>query len=525
MTRLFLLALLLLPVAASAQTQPKPSAKKALQVVRPRAEAPEKLAEPATPETAARVLDLRTFAVMEGAKVSGHRSLARLAYEAQATTEAAFEFVRRELARRGFKELPGAYISKQTCTGHFTKDGFVVAASSSEIGDAAKAGRSSVSLINHGNAPLDKLPVPAGVKPFYPTAGQASYTTDARVAETAAACRKLLLAAGWEPYGQAGGSDAESSIQYFKRNAIKLQSWVSKTPAEGGKTLIRYDAELLSADLPAPPGTADPRYDDTHKKLDFDSPPDQADAIFAFYQERMPKLGWQATTERPVRDDRKKTQFLVFRNPQKDLLSLDLQHLEGIVRVRLQHQTEAEFAEVERLATEQAERARLAEEKRNMKIKVAVPLPAKAGNLEKSEANLFEFTLATGGGPAALQAFRTHFRKEGWTEEKGAEFGKNAGDLDFQKGESRLSFSYFDIGLGDVEIRVSASKNIVLEPVTSGDKPPAEAPAAKAKAPAVPGLPALPPGVEIPADVEALLKKALEDAGVKSPKVGPKKGP
>src|SRR6185436_8009254 len=103
--------------------------------------------------------------------------------------------------------------------------------------------------------------------------------------------------------------------------------------------------ELMSADLPAPPDVADPRYDDTNRKLDFDAPQDQTAAIIAFYQQRLPKQGWKATSEKPITDDIKKTQFLIFRNPQKELLALDLAQYTGIVRVRLTHQTEAELAE------------------------------------------------------------------------------------------------------------------------------------------------------------------------------------
>lgn len=518
-------ALLLFPVTATAQTkapQPKtPTQPKTTVKAAPPAAVPApKVAEPATPEEAARVLDLRTFPRMEDAKLGGHLTLGLLMYDAKATPKAAFEFQQREFTKRGFKELPGGYRSAMTNTGTFTKDGFFVAVSSYEnSGDPQKAGLASVTLVNHGNVAVEKLPVPPGVKPFHPQPTEASYTTDAKVAETAAACRKLLLAAGWEPYGEAG-----EEMQYFKRNAVKLQSWVSSTPAEGGKTLIRYDTELLTVDLPVPPDAGDPRYTDYQKTLRFAAPQDQTDAIFTFYQQRLTKLGWKATTEKPVSDDRKT--FLVFRNPQKEILWLDLERYTDSVQVTLRHQTAAELAEDERLADARAAAEKLAEAKRNMKVNVAIPLPAKAANLEKTEASLFEFTLPTGSGPATLTAFREHFRKEGWTEEKGAEFMKNTGSLDFTKGEARLGFSYFDVGFGDVEIRVSASRNVILEAVASKDKPPADAPMAKAKTPAIPGLPALPPGVELPADVEALLKKALEDAGKVGPpgkKLAPKK--
>ncbi len=512
------------PSLAAAQTALKPAAKKPATPKKPAA-APakpaEKLAEPASAEEAAKVLDLRTFPRMEGATVNSIHSLGTLMYECKGKPKEAFEFQRQQLVKRGFKELPGSYIEPQTCSGKFVKDGFHVAASASELsGDPDKVGWSSIALVNDGNVALEKLPVPPGVKPFHPTSYRAAYTTDAKPAETAAACRKLLLAAGWEPYGQMSPNEnqPDMSMQYFKRNAIKLQSWVMTTPADGGKTLIQYDTELLSADLPAPPEVADPRYDDSQKKLWFESPEEQTEAIFAFYQKRLTEKGWKATTDHPIKDDERKTQFLVYRNSQKDLLALDLVEYSGKVGVTLKHQTAAEVAEEERIFKERAklEKEKLAKE--NMIVKVAVPLPALAENLDQKDPNLFEFTLATGNGATALGKFQEHFLKAGWTEEKGSDLDETSGRLSFKKGYAQLTFSYFDLGISDVEITVAGTKNVVLEAVPSKEKP-AEGkpkPGKKPAAPGIPGLPELPPGVELPKDVEELLKKALE-AGNKKP--------
>src|SRR5690606_3741360 len=128
-----------------------------------------------------------------------------LMYEAPVKPKTAMDFQRRELGKRGFKELPGGYTSAEMQSAPFTKAGYTVAVSASQYGtDPAKAGLSSITLVNGGNVDLAKLPVPPGVKPFHPQPTEASYTTTTPVAETAAACRKLLLAAGWEPFGQSG---------------------------------------------------------------------------------------------------------------------------------------------------------------------------------------------------------------------------------------------------------------------------------------------------------------------------------
>src|SRR5687768_8157086 len=94
---LVLLSLAVLPKPAAAQTAPKAGAKKPSTTEKPStaaSKASAKLAEPATAEDAARVLDLRTIPMMEGAKVSSERTLGMLMYQAKGTPKAAFEFQR-----------------------------------------------------------------------------------------------------------------------------------------------------------------------------------------------------------------------------------------------------------------------------------------------------------------------------------------------------------------------------------------------------------------------------------------------
>ncbi|MGI8981136.1 MAG: hypothetical protein ACR2FY_18065 [Pirellulaceae bacterium] len=538
---LALLSLAAEPKPAAAQSAPKAGAKKPSTTEKPGAATPKpaaKLAEPATAEEAAKVLDLRTLPLMEGAKITSDRTLGMLMHEAKGTPKAAFEFHRQQLVKLGFKQQPGGYSDKTNSSGDFTKEGFLARLSTYEVsGDPTKAGWSNVTLVNGGNVALDKLPVPPGVKSFHPTSYEASYTTDAKPAETAAACRKLLLAAGWEPYGEMApmARKPDMTMQYFKRNNIKLLSWVM-TMETDGKTLIRYNAELLSVDLPAPPDAADPRYTDHQKRLWFESPEDQTDAIFAFYQERLPKQGWKATTEKPIADDGKKTKFLVYRNPQKDMLSLDTVRYSGKVGVTLTHQSAAEVAEGERLAKAQAEVENQRLAAINKKVKVVVPLPANAKKIDEQESHMYEYRLATGSGPKELTALREHYLKEGWTEGKGREFDETSGIVLLTKGFARLTLSYWALGVsGGVDIKVEGTKNVVLEPIAAKDKLAADQPGADEptdeplkpvkKKPAISGLP---PGIELPADVQDLLKKALEEAGEEkkdaAPAEDPKKG-
>ena len=140
---LMALSLFAAPQPAGAQSPAKSTSKKPAAAEKPAAAATKpaaKLAEPATAEEAAKVLDLRTIPIMEGAKTRSERTLGLLMYEAKGTPKAAFEFHRQQLVKLGFKELPGGYSDKTSSSGNFTKDGFRVSLSAGEIsGDPTKA--------------------------------------------------------------------------------------------------------------------------------------------------------------------------------------------------------------------------------------------------------------------------------------------------------------------------------------------------------------------------------------------------
>lgn len=478
-----------------------------------------KSTEPATAEYAASVLDLRTFPVMADAKASEIRTLGMLMYEAKGTPKVAMTFQRDQLIKRGFTELPGGYSDPNTESAQFSKAGFHVLASASLLtGQPDRNGWSSVSVINEGNVPLNKLPVPPKSIPFHPTVMRGSFTTDAKPAETAEACRKLLLAAKWEPFGQAvtDSTNPDSHMQSFKRNAIKLLAWVSRTPAEGGKTLIRYSTELLSVDLPVPTWVPNPSYTDFQKTLRFDVPNDKTPQIIEFYQQKLLVAGWKATTDRPIVEEKEKSQFLVFRNASQELLALDLKQFNDIVRVSLKHQSAAEVATEEKQYQAKIQRDKEEMALRSKTIRIVVPLSSSAKNLEKIADNLFEFSVPNGAGATVLKDYQDQFKKNGWTEVEDIDLGKNAGTLNLKKEEIELGFTYIDTGVLPVTIRVSAPKNVFLEPQLLEVKSPAPPGKSKKKG-TVPGIPELPPGVKLPEDVNEIIKRALEQNSTSPP--------
>jgi hypothetical protein len=395
---------------------------------------------PATVAEAAKVLDLATFPLVKGAEKLNHRHLAGLSYNAPGTVKEVFEFQRKQLTEQKWKELPGSYISDQAASAAFARNGFSVSVSVSPSGDD---GAVSVTIINHGNIQLSKLSIPAGVKPFYGGPVNASYITETPVEKTSEECRKLLLEQGWQPYGAAG------DVQFFKQNAIRLSARVSSAPAQGGKTVIDYSTLLMSRDLVAPADTEGLQYTDTPAQLFFDTKATQQDVV-NFYQQTLAKADWEATTENLIKIDFK--ELMIFRNPQEDMLTLELTDVDGKTRVLLKFQSAAEIAELDRLVKADAERKKL--EKNKPLPKLALALPADARDVEQTKTRI-EFKIATGKAKALVESWRKQFAKDGWHEQV-ATLEDLAGAISFEKGQQSISVIYQDTKILPAEITVSA---------------------------------------------------------------------
>jgi len=411
---------------------------------------------PATVEQAARVLDLSTFPLMDGAKPLESRQVANLFYLATGDVKTAFEFNRKALLAQGWKELPNSSVTDQSASAMFSRNGFVVFVSVTPNGD----GSLQVRLQDQGNVKPGKLPVPPDAKPVYVGDSTAMYATEAPVAATADACRNLFVAQGWVPYGSAG----DSAI--FKQNANLVTATVSSAPAQGGKTMIQYSNQLISADIPAPPNVEDLRYVDEPPELTFETTANQ-DAIVDFYRKTLAGAGWKSTMDHMVAVDEKPT--MIFRNPAKDMLTLAATGvLRGKLLFSVRFQSAAEIAELDRKIREAAPKLRAAAEakaakeaaelaERNKVPKVAVTLPTDAKDVKQTKDEI-KFTVGKGKAKAAVESFRTQFRDAGWKEDV-ASMAAMAGTLLFSKenGQS-VTITYSDTGFMPTEVSLSAMR-------------------------------------------------------------------
>jgi uncharacterized glyoxalase superfamily protein PhnB len=412
---------------------------------------------PAKVEQAARVLDLSTFPLMDGARSAESRHVANLSYVAPGDPKKALEFHRKAFGAQGWKELANSTISDESASAMFSRDGFVVSLSVIPF----EATGVSVRLQNLGNVKPGKLPVPPDAKPVYVGEPTAMYSTDAALPATADACRNLFVAQGWTPYGKAGDSD------FFKQNAILATATVSSAPAQGGKSMIQYSNQLISADIPAPPNVEDLRYVDEPPELTF-ATTNQA-AVVDFYRKTLAAAGWKSTMDKMVDVDEKPT--MIFRNPAKEMITLAVpyDYGSGKLGVSVRFQSATELAERDRKMKEMAPRLRAEAEakaakeakeaaevaEKNKPPKVAVTLPAGAKDVKQTNDSI-KFTLGKGKAKAAIESLRGQFRDAGWKEEH-ASMAAMAGTLSFSKeGGGSVTVTYSDTGFMPTEISLSA---------------------------------------------------------------------
>jgi len=392
----------------------------------------EKAAEVATVAAARKVLDLETFPLMEGAETPSQRNLAGLTYAVASNIETAYGFQKKELLQRGWQELPGGSVTDQYASGSFSKAGFVVSLSAFPQGKNVM-----ITFIQHGNVDLAKLPILAGTKLVYGGPVSLMVLTEKAPEQTHQDCAKKLVAAGWQPYGDAG------DVRFYKQNAVQLSLMAAESPAQAGKTMIQLQTVLMSADLPAPPDSVRLQYSDSTTALSGDSTQSLAE-VEAYYRKTLAAQGWKATTEKPLTIDH--NQVVIFRNSAKDLLELKLHTFEEKSRFLLTHQAAAKVAEEERLA-------KAALEKKNTpqpSASVPIELPPPAENVQTEKAKI-EFELKSGTAKATMEGWIKGFEKQGWKVERTVS-EKAAGVLALTKEGVTISLNYVDPGFIPAEV-------------------------------------------------------------------------
>ncbi len=396
-------------------------------------------ASPATSQQARAVLDLEKLPLFDKAE-NPEQHLAAVHYAAPGELRKVAEFHLQQFKNLGWKELPPVTVTDQYASAAFTKNGYVVSFSAFPQGSKV-----SVSITNHGNVAPASLPVPPGTKPLYSGPQAAMHLAESSQEETQAAVRKLLIAAGWLPYGEAGDA------LFFRQNAVRLTASISLAPAQENKPVISYSTVLVRRELPVPTENVEQvSYSDQPLQVGFDAQMSEEEVV-AYYKEELTPSGWTPTTAQANKIDFEK--FLIFLDESKDLMEIKLRDLgEGKTRVLLRFQTAAEVAAEEARLKEALAKKRANENKPLPKL--SITLPAMAKNVQADKA-IIEFTLAAGTAQDSVATIREALRTAGWKEEVTINEAL-AGAATFSKDGQSISLSYTDPGFIPAEVELRA---------------------------------------------------------------------
>ena len=468
----------------------------------------------ATVEEAAKVLDLNTLPLAEGAKVPFGRHLGLVSYEVGGDSKTAFQFHQKQLTKLGWKELPGTSSQAEYISATFQKNGFMVSVTSYAGGDPNKPNSATVTLSNLGNVPLSKLPAVKGAKQVFVSDVTATYSTALKPADAVTATRKLLTDAGWEPYGS-NSNPPDSEVMMFKRNAVRLTAFVGVHPAQKDHVMVSYSSTLLSADIPAPTNAKEVGFDDAEKTLRFQTS-ESFDTVATFYLQRLAKQGWKPDTKELYVSKANDRQFGQhdFRNGAKDHMSLLVSDRDGMTHVMLTLRTVADVAALKeqlRVATENAaaeEKAQKAAAEAEAKVAakkpaakkpaadsddgfpdvdaliksavgdalkdagldgkkpakgaskvkaadkdaVSVPIPDGAKKVTQTSGNVLQIKWPANKGKPSAEALRDQLLAAGWEIEDDAKIDKTSGNVTFTKDGKTLTMSFVDTGLADVNM-------------------------------------------------------------------------
>ena len=480
----------------------------------------------ATVEAAAKVLDLRTLGTPEGAELQGEQHVGAMSYGTSADPTAAYKFQKQQLTKLGWKELPGAMTEAAYASGMFSKDGYSLSVSTSGSGQPEKERATFVYIMNFGNVSLKSLPVIKGATSTFVNEATAIYSVDLKVQDAADKTRKLLLDAGWQPYGY---NDVSADLKQFqvKRNAVQIGVMVNVAPAQGNKTAVMYSASLLAADIPAPDNAEQLSFTGQQKTLRFESPEDFV-AVAGFYEKTLPAQGWKPSGEEMAlgEDDFGRPMGTrVFTNAAGDVIDVTLEKSEDKTSAVVKHLSRQEIeATKKKLAEDQknllARNAAAKEEmqesddsepgvdalanaliaealggkgkksngkkkpgaKASDSVQIKVPEGTK---VNRTSDNVLQIKVGAGKGLKTAEFIQGHMAADGW-EVEGDDLEKDSGNLDFTKDNQSITLTYVDTGFTDVmmlligigtpldssEAEAPAKANdSKTPPKNSGDKP------------------------------------------------------
>lgn len=468
---------------AQAETAPKATpAPTATEPPAAKVEAPAKpldLPQVTTVQQAAQLLDLRELAQPDQATLIGQAEVGYLNFDTSSKVTEVVDFYRPLFTEQDWQELSEqGYADDTTATLYFTKEGFTVSLSASQMSE----GNTSVTLLHHGNVDLSALPQMADAETGFAAPNTLIYFSPSSVADVARFTRNELAAQGWYEYSQPNSVAADSAdmqIRSFIQNGLELTAFVTTAPAQDNKTSVQYSVVLLPLDAPIAAGADQIQFDKTEPYLEYTSS-DSPDSLAGFYRQAMAAFGW---TELPDATVSAEQAMVAFANEPEELaLQFEATSSSGQTRVTLSAFGSSSMAD----ESTETETETIFEADVSGQAMPDLPIPADAQNL------LYEPDAAqiTFGSPSRvadlIEFYRQALPAQGWQEDEDfAVVTDTFSSIDFSQGEDTITLTLFDLA-GSTEATLDLSSAPSLAAVVVADdtgdagsdspSPPADAP-------------------------------------------------
>lgn len=276
------------------------------------------------PEQAAKVIDLRTLKLPVETVQPANRSLAGLFFKAACEPKAAYEFFQKQMIERGWKET-NHFATQQSASATFQKEGYHVSFFAMKDADKKAGERITINMTNLGNLDTRLLPVPEKSKAIISGPMSTHYICETLGQdEGKKVMREKLIALGWQPYGKA------ADAQFFKKDGIRLEMYVTKSPSQNNKTAVRYASRLMSIEVPAPADASMVNYSDSPASLSV-VVKGTVDQLAVYYTNELGKLGWKPVAEKP---EKKQINYEQQFRRDKEVMTVTYQQVKTDVHVK-----------------------------------------------------------------------------------------------------------------------------------------------------------------------------------------------
>lgn len=462
-------------------------------------------------------LDLRGLKLPAGWQVT-QASRVQLFAAAPGKLSAAYAALKPLLVKAGWQLATGPgseQVTDEYGQATFTREGCALS-----LGLAPDEDQTRVTLMNLGPIDTQTLPVAAGAKSLYASRITSMWVSPAPVAEVARECRQVLGKAGWQAYVPANSAQAEDpdmAMMSFRRGAAVVSVYISKAPAQGGKTSIQYSAQLLNSELPWPADVAQAEFSDeptvlhARTKLSFDE-------ALAFYRDELKAQGLTMnaalinigeTAASVIYSRFPDEHYLLRLSQQPEGTEIDV---ESVTTAQIEELAQREFPS-EEMPAQPAPPADDTPAKSGSLLARSIGLPDDAADVEyDAEDEEIRFRSPTGTKKLA-KFFRDGLAEGGWDEGDIAVVTAQVAtfELSHESG-AELSFMMVNTGLGDgTEVTISTEGlgyGAAAEPepgdtaANDGDAPAEEMPAETGEDAAEPLTAEDRDGLPVPSDAE-----------------------